>query len=109
MSRPRPAPAITAALPRGCSRSSRLRFATRERGGRELGEDFGRGVVPRGPFFWHTGACGGTLVLEPGGLGVVVVIVDQHDVAAGAVEDRGGDRGPVARAAVDPHLARGYL
>ena len=46
------------------------------------------GRVARG----GVGAVGGVVVLQAGGGGVAVVVVDQHDLPAGAVEDRGGDR-----------------
>lgn len=53
-----------------------------------------------------TGAFGGSLVLQPRLDGGAVGVVDQDDMAARAVEDRGGEA-RVAGAAVHPHLALG--
>src|SRR5579875_1019926 len=37
------------------------------------------------------------------------IVVDQHDLPAGAIEDRRGDRSPKTAGAVDPHLPAGHL
>src|SRR5690606_36550614 len=46
---------------------------------------------------------------EAGALGVVELVVDGDQRVAGSIEDRGGDRGAVARGAVHPELAGGDL
>ena len=54
-------------------------------------------------------AASGPHQVQPDLLGVVEGVVDRHQLAAGGVEHRRGDRGAVAGFAVHPHLAGGDL